>query len=118
MTDFEFKEAQELKKNIEHLKECVEYFSPLTNGRYNGWNYELSETAKNAIKFKRFPFTFKLTKKDKITANCEIQIKGYFGGTPLEVDKNFIDYCRAYFENELEKAKTQFAKFTTRSDTE
>lgn len=117
MTDYELQQAQELKENIEHIKECVEYFNPLTNGRFNGWGNKLSQTAEKALKYEKFPFTFKLTKKDKKTANCEIHIKGYFGGMALEVDKNFIDHCRAYFENELEKAKTQFAEFTTRSDT-
>lgn len=117
MTEYELKKAQELQERIKTIEGCVDYFSPETNGKYSGMGmsqYPLSESAKNKLRFEKFPFIFKLFTKDKTTAHCELHIKGYFGGTPLEVDKNFVDYCRAYFEKELEKAKEEFASFAVK----
>ena len=117
MTEWELKEAQELKEHIDKMKECVNYFSPETNGKYSGLGsrqYPLSDDARDKIEFWKFPFNFKLIKKDKNTANCELHIKGYFGGMPIEVDKNFVDYCRAYFENEVKKAEEAFESFTVK----
>lgn len=113
MTKYELKKAQELNEEIERLKECVDYFSPVTSGRYNSFG-RLSPSAENTLK-KRFPFTFKLSKKDNKTANCELHLQGYGGGMPIWVDKEFVDYCKVYFEEKLKEAEIKFANIQTES---
>ena len=102
MTERELQKAQELKDNIEQIKECVDYFSPLTNGKYFSCG-KLSRSAETTLATKRFPFWFKLSKKDNKTANCELHIQAYGGGAPIYVDKEFVDYCKSYFENKLKE---------------
>ena len=115
MTERELQKAQELKDNIEQIKECVDYFSPVTNGKYFSYG-KLSPSAERILKDSRFPFSFRLSKKDNKTANCELHIQGYGGGKPIWVDKDFVDYCKSYFENKLKEAEQQFRDFATRSD--
>lgn len=115
MTYEELQKAEELKKDIENLKECVDYFSPATNGKYFSFG-KLSQSAERTLTTNKFPFCFRLSKKDNKTANCELHIQGYGGGKPIWVDKEFVDYCKVYFENKLKEAEKEFSKFTTRSD--
>ena len=107
MTECELQIAQELQEQIVRMEKCVDYFSPETKRG-------CGEKGRKIIEFNKFPFNFSLFKKSKTTANCELHIKGYFGGMPIEVDKNFVEYCRVYFEKELQKAEEAFANFTAK----
>lgn len=113
MTNIELQKAQELHEEIKRMKECVTYFSPITSGRYNSFG-KLSPSAELTLKEKRFPFVFRLSKRDRKTANCELHIQGYFGGMPIWVDKAFVDYCKVYFENKLKELEKEFEEFTTK----
>lgn len=113
MTVYELTELQEAMKSIEELKKAVEYFSPETNGCYRGFGrgeFPISTKAKSILNCEKFPFNLRLFKKSKTTAECELNIKGYFGGGYIEVDKAFVNHCKSYFENELEKAEKAFAE--------
>lgn len=101
MTELELQRAQELKKNIDELRECVAYFDDLYFPEPN-----------NSYKrcYGKF-FWFKLFKKKEDNTIC-CQSAPY--GTMrcnISVDKEFINYCRAYFEKKLEEAQAKFDDF-------
>ena len=111
MTECELQKAQELQEQIVRMKKCVDYFSPETKRGCD-------ERGRKIIEFNKFPFNFCLSKKSKTTANCELHIKGFFGGMSIEVDKNFVEYCRTYFERELQKAEEEFANYNVKEGAE
>ena len=92
MTKSEFEKIGELNKDLKKYQECKEYFEPINR-------YSKSEIDK-AYKH-RFPFNLISFKKNNTTALFHIDIKGWVGGQSIDVDKEFIDYCRAYFENKI-----------------
>ena len=102
MTKSEFEKIGELKEVLKKYQECKEYFEP-TN-RYG------KDDIDDAYKH-RFPFNIFFIKKDKKTASCHIDIKGWGGGKSLDVDKDFIDYCRAYFENKVKSLEAEIDSY-------
>lgn len=75
MTYEELRKAEELKKDIENLKECVDYFSPVTNGKYFSFG-KLSLSAERTLTTNKFRFVFNYKKKTtrQQIVNCTYKV--------------------------------------------
>jgi hypothetical protein len=103
MTKSEFEEVNELKEILRKYKECEKYFDP--NDRY------CKSDIDKAYKYHRFPFNIFFNKKDDKTVSCNIDLIGWSGGKSIDVDIEFIKYCRVYFENKVKSLEAEIDSY-------
>lgn len=101
MTEKEVEKAIKIKKELDYLEECVNFFIP-------GSGEFASETDRETA-IRRIKRGCKLLLSgfgNKLYLNSP----GFCGGKSISVDMEFVNYCRKYFEKKLEDKKKELEK--------
>lgn len=109
MTRSDFEKITELNEIIKKYQECKEYFEPT-------YRYSKSDIEKENKR--RFPYNMNLKKKDQETAICHIDLFGWGGGKSIDVDIEFIEYCRVYFENKVKSLQAEIDSYFEKENTD
>lgn len=98
MTEKEIEKAMKIKEEIDELRKYVEFFIPENEEYVSRSDKEKAlERIKSGAKLLFHGFDKKV----------QINAPGFFGGRTIEVDMDFVNYCRKYFENKLEEKKKE-----------
>jgi len=102
MTDETLQKANEVKHEIDIVTESVNFFSPMNDRYVSRWNEESVERAKQ----KKFQFSL-CGRHENGKNKVQLNFRGFFGGSTIEVDNDFIIMCQEYFKKKLEEKKKE-----------
>ena len=102
MDNLTFEKADALKTEINNLRYKIKYFREPYE--FCVMTYQEKEEIRKAKTFKaKLRVIFK-NGKPKVKVNYET----FSGGVPIDVDKEFLEYCAKYFENKLKEKEEEF----------
>ena len=110
MTKSEFEKVNELKEEVKKYEECKMYFEP----QHRNSKSDIDKVCKRY----KFPFRIFFKRKDENTIECRLNLKEWIGGNSIEVDEQFLEYCRAYFENKVKSLKAEIDSYFEKENTD
>lgn len=102
MDNLTFEKADALLYEIKKLQNKIKYFREPYE--FCVMTYQEKEEIRKAKTFKAKLRIILKNEKPKVKVNYET----FSGGVPIDVDKEFLEYCAKYFENKLKEKEEEF----------
>ena len=102
MDNLAFSKAEALKNEIKNLQRKIKYFREPYD-----WCLMSYREKQEIRKAKTFKAKIKLIFKNG-KPKAHVNYENWSGGVPVDVDKEFLEYCAKYFENKLKEKEKEF----------